>query len=237
MTTGITEMLTWVFPTERTDPVLHLAYWHVRLLSELLSPDLPYRPNLILHATRNITNLLAAKHDLLSPITHHFTTLAALGLLELHRFDETRDEAARLTREVLDYSISPSPWNAAVRDKLTAYQARAGAGAAGLNASQNLQQLADLATAVDGSAATAAPDAGDGGGQSGEETLGAGGSNGAVQQADGGSALSKPGETNGNGDIPQPQQQQQALVDVRALLREGYLAWFDEPPREHGMVD
>jgi len=221
-----TQMLSWIFPAGRSDPVLHLAYWHARLLSELISPDRRQRPINILQATKNIIEILAASHDLLSPITHHFGTLAALGLAELQRFKETRDDAAKLTKTVLDYSIAPSPWNAALRDKLaeqqqqqarpgTASSVVGGGGATG----QNLQQLADLATAVDGSAAAEgglkedmAVEAGDG----------VGVNNGAIPQ---GEAGAKPE------DVPS-----QAEVDVRAVLMGGYLNWFEEEGEEEVLV-
>src|SRR4051794_2538832 len=88
---GISHMLNWVFPTEHTDSVLDLTYWHIRLVSELLSPDLPHRPGNILQATTFLVELLVANHELLTPVTHHFITVAALGLIELHRFADARE--------------------------------------------------------------------------------------------------------------------------------------------------
>ncbi|KAK3292510.1 uncharacterized protein B0H64DRAFT_229828 [Chaetomium fimeti] len=253
---GITQTLGWAIPANDKHPALYLTYWLLRLVSELLSPDEMQRPVNILQATRSLTGLLAAKHDLLSPITHHFAAVAALGLVELRRFRRTRGEAVRLTKEVLHYSMAPSAWNAAVRDKLSRYEARlqsaaAAAVAAGPSAAaaaaaggQNLHQLADLATAVDGTgAATAAgPDptpavaaaaavvAGDAqpGAEAALGAAGAAGANGAVP-ADGdggtagaGGAANPEAESVEDRDLP-------ALVDVRAVLRDGYLTWFDDP--------
>lgn len=226
-----TQMLSWIFPAGRTDPVLHLAYWHARLLSELISPDRRQRPINILQATKNIIEILAANHDLLSPITHHFGTLAALGLAELQRFQETRDEAAKLTKDVLDYSIAPSPWNAALRVKLAEQQQQhqqqqarpdtASSVAGGGDAtSQNLQQLADLATAADGSAAAA-----EGGlkeGMTTEAGNGVAANNGVVSAAE---ASAKPE------DAPS-----RAEVDVRAVLMGGYLNWFEEEAEDEVLV-
>ncbi len=221
-----TQMLSWIFPAGRTDPVLHLAYWHVRLLSELLSPDRKQRPLNILQATKNMIGILTGNHDLLSPITHHFGTLATLGLAELRRFDETRDDATKLAKDVLDYSIAPSPWNAAVREKLAAQlrQATAAAAVGAATTSQNLQRLADLATAVDGSAAAPAA-AGDGSGSKEDLQLLAAAVNnvGVVQPAEAASKLDQNGDENvGDG----------AASDVRALLRNGYLACFEEPEED-----
>ncbi len=233
-----TQMLSWVFPAGRTDPVLHLAYWHIRLLSELLSPDRKQRPLNILQATKNMIGILAGNHDLLNPITHHFGTLAALALAELQRFADTREEAARLAKDVLEYSIAPSPWNAAVREKLAEQQQQlllarpgtAGGAAGDVSAtSRNLRQLADLATAVDGAvtAAAAAAAAAAGDGSAKEELLGAVVENGAaaaVQAVEvGGVKLDENGDE--GGDVV-------ALPDVRALLRNGYLTCFEEPEDE-----
>jgi hypothetical protein len=227
-------MLRWIFPAGRTDPVLHLAYWHVRLLSELLSPERAQRAPNILQAAKNMIGILAGNHELLSPITHHFGTLAALGLAELQRSGDAaaRDDAAKLARDVLDYSIAPSPWNAAVREKLAAQLRPATAAAAGAakNRNQNLQQLADLATAVDGSAAQPAAAAGEGAPKEEAQLLAAVGNNGvgvAVQPADAGERVDESGNENaggGGGDSAAP--------DVRALLRNGYLTCFEEPEEE-----
>jgi hypothetical protein len=227
------ELLRWVFPTNSTDPVLHLAYWHVRLLSDLVSPPTraARQPNM-LHATGNVVSLLASNHDLLSPLTHHFLVLASLALLELSSVEdaeEVREEAARLVKLVLEFSLSPSPWNVAVRERLgeVVVSTRLGTGTGtgqGTTASRNLQQLADLATAVENSVATAAA-AADGGGQVEDglkdESLV---SVAAAVAAAGGSGVTKAdGDRDG---IAQP------AVDVRALLRAGYLTCFEDPAKD-----
>ncbi|KAH6617058.1 hypothetical protein F5144DRAFT_596152 [Chaetomium tenue] len=255
MATGPTQMLSWVLTAKENHAVLDLAYWHLRAVSELLSPDRAQRPLNILQATRCLAGLLAAKHDLLSPVTHHFAAVAALGLIELHRFPVTRDEAVRITKEVLEYSIAPSAWRAAVRDKLSWYLARlpnaAGQSATATNG-QNLQQLADLATAVDatnnstaaGTGVPAAPIAAmSGDAQPAEAAPGASGAGaGSVENgapsADGDgaaaaaaaavaaaavAAVKSEAESVEDRDAPLP-----ALVDVRAVLRKGYLTWYDE---------
>ncbi|KAL2171235.1 hypothetical protein VTG60DRAFT_3341 [Thermothelomyces hinnuleus] len=276
MASGISHIMNWVFPTERTDYVLDLTYWHIRLVSELLSPDLPERPGNILQATKYLVGLLLAKNDLVSPITHHFVILAALGLLESHRFPDAREEASRLTKDFLECPIAASPWNGAVRDKLAELQARLGAAElnvttnAPTTTSQNLQQLADLATAVDGSAAptvapataptttsvapnehptdeaaavaTAAAAAGAAAAATAMKAEEAG-ENGHVQQQEPQQSEPKqqqqqqqqqqsPEQQQQQQQQPRQQQQpqQQPEVDVRAILRQGYLTWFDEPP-------
>ncbi|KAH6842787.1 hypothetical protein B0I37DRAFT_203708 [Chaetomium sp. MPI-CAGE-AT-0009] len=248
---GITQMLAWVIPTDSKHPALYSTYWLLRLVSELLSPDEMQRPSNILQATRNLTGLLAANHDVFSPITHYFAAAAAVGLIELHRFSWTRNEAIRLTNEVLNYNIAPSAWNAAVRDKLSHYQARLPSAAGGPSdtaaGGQNLQQLADLATATasgpDATAAAAAAAAAatsPGDAQSAEAALGTVGAvaNGAAPTdgdsaaavAAAGAGVAKPEVESVENRDPLP-----ALVDVRAVLRGGYLNWFDDP-KDDGMA-
>ncbi|KAL2162235.1 hypothetical protein VTH06DRAFT_7148 [Thermothelomyces fergusii] len=275
---GISHIMNWVFPPERTDYVLDLTYWHIRLVSELLSPDVPERPGNILQATKHLAGLLLAKNDLVSPVTHHFVILAALGLLECRHFPDAHEEASRLIRDFLECPMAASPLNDLVRDKLAELQARPGAAEPNTTTTappftnQNLQQLADLATAVDGSAAPTVSSA------PAPTTTAVATNEHPVEAAAAGAAApaTKAEETRENGHVeqqvppqseprqPPPQQQQQKRqqqqspeqqrqqpeqkqeqdepqrqqlqqprqlleVDVRAILRRGYLTWFDEP--------
>ncbi|KAL2128362.1 hypothetical protein VTI74DRAFT_9279 [Chaetomium olivicolor] len=150
----IADTLRWYLPAGNTDPVLHLAYWHARLLYEILSSD-PSSAN-ILQVSKKMVELLLGNHDLVSPLTHHFVALVSLVLLDLHRFDETRDEAAKMIETVLGFRLAYSAWNTAVREKLAGCQSRPGTAVSSGPASQNLQHLADLATTVEGSTAAGA---------------------------------------------------------------------------------
>lgn len=223
-----TEMINWIFPTDRTDGVLHLAYWHLMLVSELVSSDRMQRPSNILRATGTMIDLLRDKCLWPGPLTHHFSTLATIGLAELYRLEGTREDAMKLAQEFFSYCcMAQSPWHAAVREKVRRYQDPPGTG--GLT-SQNLQQLADLATAADGSGAATVEAAEDGQAPK-EGTLAAA----AANNGDGAS-LAEPGAKPEYGhdvsaataaaDGPQAPV---VDVDVRALLREGYLNWFGEP--------
>ncbi|KAK3902679.1 glucose transport transcription regulator RGT1 [Staphylotrichum tortipilum] len=214
-----TQMLRWVFPAGRTDPVLHLAYWHARLLTELLSPDRRQRPLNILQATRNIVRLLADNQEMLSPLTHHFMCLAALGLVELGRFGETRRESAGLVEDVLGYSMARSAWSGAVRNRLA--ELLPGEKVA---AGPNLQQLAELATAVDGSVVTAAAAGPAGTAEDGFRDVEDGNAAaGAHAETTGAQQQTVPGEEESDGeDIPV----EEVRVDVREVLRGGYLSFF-----------
>jgi hypothetical protein len=136
----------------------------------------------------------------------------------------------KLADELFSYCcMSQSPWHAAAREKVRRYQdPPEPAGLAG----QNLQQLADLATAVDGEGGVAATGvaaaAADDGQASKEGAL-------AVNNGNGASSLGEAGVAKPEGDqevgaaAVDGTQAPGVDVDVRALLREGYLNWFDEP--------
>ena len=146
------------FPNDLDDrqfPVVHLAYWHTRLLSDLFSSA--WRAQFALQDCGQIVRLLTSNSQLLTPLNHHFVSLVSLALLELVKGEDTRDEARKLIKDILEYSIAPSPWNGAAREKLaeTLRLLTKDGADGGMNA-KNLQQLADLAAAADGSLPAAA---------------------------------------------------------------------------------
>ncbi|KAK4234471.1 glucose transport transcription regulator RGT1 [Achaetomium macrosporum] len=222
------EMLRWLFPADLTNPVVHLAYWHIQLLSRLCSP-LRHLDH-ILQMSKNMVALLAGNHELVTPLTHHFVALVSLGLLDLARGDDdgTRDEAAKLMKDIIEYSLMPSPWNDAVRKKLAEHLP----GPETAHNSKNPRQLANLATAVEGggtigapaaaAAATAEDDV-----QPKEEPHVAT-TSGAASVAGGGGTATQPGEIRDahgdDGDTPR-----QPVADLQAMLRAGYLTCFEEP--------
>ena len=137
--------------TPATHPLIHLAYWHCRLLSYLFSPAALSTD--ILWAAKSLVELLTAHPHLATPLTHHFSSLAALVLLELNGVDKTREEAAKLAKDILETSISPSAWDEAIREKIS--DKLNPSVSSGVD-SQGLQHLADLATATTTTPATAA---------------------------------------------------------------------------------
>ena len=164
LTTSTIEQFRLQFPMvleEARFQHVHLGYWHTRLLSDMFSPQ--SRIPFLLQDCSNIIRLLASNPQLLGPLNHHFVTLASLVLVELARIAETRDEATKLIRDILDCGMVSSPWNTAVRDKIaetlpapTRDATASGAGINDVNV-KNLQQLADVATAVDGALGSSAP--------------------------------------------------------------------------------
>lgn len=144
----VAESFRWQFPNEldeTSEPGLHLAYWHFRLLGQLFStPNLDF----VLQICKNLIRLLTSNSQLLNPLTHHFICLSSLVILELTKVDSLREEATKLAKDIIDFSVAPSPWNAAVRDKL-AERTTARPSTSSVLHTHTLHQLADLATAVE----------------------------------------------------------------------------------------
>jgi hypothetical protein len=215
-------MLRLLFPADVTDPVVHLAYWHVALLNKLVSPL--RRPESILHASKNMVTLLAHYHERVTPLTHHFVTLVSICLLDLvgPDRDETRDQAAKLMKDVIEFRLMPSPWNDDVRKKL--YEHLPGPPTA--HTHENLRQLVSHAPAVGGgggdtavpATATAEDDA-----QPKSEPLPAI-TGAATSLADAG-MITQPGESRNSHDDP-GETSRPPVADVQAMLRAGYLTAY-----------
>ncbi|KAI5919653.1 hypothetical protein F4810DRAFT_476844 [Camillea tinctor] len=133
--------------TPATHPIIHLVYWHCRLLAYLFQTN--SKSTDILWPCKESVNLLLTNTQLLSPLNHHFFCLTALTLLELAKVDRTRDEANPLVKELLESNLAPSTWDAVIRDRIAESLRPSTAQAA---ASQSLQHLADLATASEAEA-------------------------------------------------------------------------------------
>lgn len=134
------------FPTNippNIEPILHLAYWHCRLLAFLFMPSALITD--VTWAVKESVRLLTAHHQMISPLNHHFTSLAAICLMEMAKVDASRDEAVQLLNELLEANIAPSSWDDVIRAKIRSMLCPSSAEA---TASQSLQHLADLATAA-----------------------------------------------------------------------------------------
>ena len=139
--------------TPGSHPVVHLAYWHCRLLAYLLMPSALSTD--VFWAATEAVKLLLRHPQLRSPLNHHFSTLVTATLMELSDVSKTRDEALKLLRELYDKPFAPSAWDGAVSFAIAEKITRPGTSSGGMN-SHNLQHLADLATATTEIAAAAA---------------------------------------------------------------------------------
>ncbi|KAI1374473.1 hypothetical protein F4677DRAFT_170467 [Hypoxylon crocopeplum] len=130
--------------TPSSHPILHMVYWHCRLLAYLFQTNA--KSTDILWPCKEAVGLLLTHTQLLSPLNHHFFCLTALSLVELVKVEKTRDEATSLLRQLLDSNLAPSTWDAIIRDRIAEHIRPSTAQAA---ANQSLQHLADLATATE----------------------------------------------------------------------------------------
>ncbi|KYK55178.1 binuclear Zn cluster-containing/DNA binding domain-containing protein [Drechmeria coniospora] len=125
-------------------PLVHLAYWHCRLLVTLLTPGATATDTM--WPTKELANLLSLNGHLRSPLINHFVSLVVLSLSKLAKADSAREETTRLIKEIVD-APGGDHWDGA-RDRL-AEQLRPSSSVEA-TASQGLQHLADLATAHEG---------------------------------------------------------------------------------------
>lgn len=129
------------------EPVLHLAYWHCRLLAFMFMPSALITD--VTWAVKESVRLLTSHTQMMSPLNHHFTSLTTLCLIEMSKADNSREEATQLLSNLLDASIAPSAWDETIRAKIHDALRPSTSSAAEATASQSLQHLADLATATE----------------------------------------------------------------------------------------
>ncbi|KAH8776429.1 hypothetical protein F5883DRAFT_410642 [Diaporthe sp. PMI_573] len=127
------------------EPILHLAYWHCRLLAFLFTPSSLLTD--VLWAVKESVGLLTTHSQMISPLNHHFTSLVALCLLELANLKASEGEAKELLHQLLEANIAPSSWDGPIRIKIRESMHPLPSDSTEATASQSLQHLADLAAA------------------------------------------------------------------------------------------
>lgn len=116
--------------------LVHLSYWHCRLLIILLTPGATASE--LIWPLRELVDLLTRNSDLRSPLANHYTSLIIFASAKLINIDSCRDEAGQLSREILEKQ--GGVWDV-IRDKISDLVRLATLGDAA-----GLQRLADLAT-------------------------------------------------------------------------------------------
>ncbi|KAF4453496.1 n-terminal binuclear zn cluster-containing dna-containing protein [Fusarium austroafricanum] len=124
-------------------PVVHLAYWHCKLIIVLLTPGAT--PAETIWPTKELINLLFANEYLRTPLVNHFVSLVSMSLAKLVKMDKSREEAMQLIKDIVE---KPTTIWDGVREKLAELMRPTSSVEAA--ASQGLQHLADLATAHEG---------------------------------------------------------------------------------------
>ncbi|KAJ4254349.1 Glucose-responsive transcription factor [Fusarium torreyae] len=124
-------------------PLVHLAYWHCKLIVVLLTPGAT--PAETMWPTKELINLLFANEYPRSPLVNHFASLVSMSLSKLVKIDRSREEATQLIKDIVEKPAAV--WDG-VRDKLADHIRPTSSVEA--TASQGLQHLADLATAHEG---------------------------------------------------------------------------------------
>ncbi|CZR51973.1 related to RGT1 Regulator of glucose-induced genes [Phialocephala subalpina] len=143
-----------LFPSSQA-PILHICYWHLRLLVEMTLAESD--PDRMLEPALHSVTQLNINPGLFSPLVHYCKILTALTLIELLEYENTRDQAEEALKSLLDRA-SNSGWDAAVRELITNRLQRPSSASLGTAesskqasvASQSLQRLADIATATEG---------------------------------------------------------------------------------------
>lgn len=124
-------------------PMIHLAYWHCRLLVTLLTPGVSSKE--ILWPTKELAHLLSVSTELKSPLMNHFVSLAAMALRELATSDVMHDEVLAIVQDITE-KPSGGHWDP-VRERLGELLRAPSSPGPDALAIQGLQHLADLATA------------------------------------------------------------------------------------------
>ncbi|KAI9807565.1 MAG: hypothetical protein M1825_005505 [Sarcosagium campestre] len=134
--------------------LVHLSYWHVKLLMLRHAPT--SEPSDLIGPAQRMASILNSVATPMTPLNHHFAALAALTLVELADFRETRTGAWKgilSLHEALDkrrgfYAHEDSSgWDSAIRDLIVKkeHQMRGGGVGPVVSSPGGLHHLADMA--------------------------------------------------------------------------------------------
>ncbi|KAK8046542.1 hypothetical protein PG996_014606 [Apiospora saccharicola] len=130
-------------------PILHMVYWHCRLLAYLFQTNA--KSSDILWPCKESVALLTANAQLITPLNYHFFSLTTLTLLELKKVEAVREEATEYLKELHNCNLAPSTWDETIRARIAEHIETTPPQSTSMEAtaSQSLQHLADLATATE----------------------------------------------------------------------------------------
>ncbi|KAI1004766.1 hypothetical protein K3495_g3451 [Podosphaera aphanis] len=135
-------------------PLILMAYWHLRILVELQLVD--SEPNDLLEIATNATDLIIQNPDFNSPLQNHFVFLIILTLVDLLAYDTTKHQSEDLLNVIFEKKIISAEWETVVRMMINRRKIQAGDTSTNLLSIENdhnvdienLVRLADLATAA-----------------------------------------------------------------------------------------
>ncbi|KAK8034667.1 hypothetical protein PG993_009662, partial [Apiospora rasikravindrae] len=145
--------------TPASYPILHMVYWHCRLLAYLFQTNA--KSSDILWPCKESVALLTANAQLITPLNYHFFSLTTLTLLELKKVEAVQDEATEYLKELHNCNLAPSTWDETIRARIAEHIETTPPQSTSMEAtaSQSLQHLADLATSTELDAIKADKDA------------------------------------------------------------------------------
>lgn len=105
--------------------LVHLTYWHVKLMVLRLTPSTTAAE--LLEPAKRMSKILNSSYTPLTPLNHHFAALAAMTLVELADFEDTRQGAKQGISDILEAHSgkrgfegreNSTGWDGAIRELL-----------------------------------------------------------------------------------------------------------------------
>ncbi|KAI9870625.1 MAG: Glucose-responsive transcription factor [Pleopsidium flavum] len=147
--------------------LVHLSYWHIRLLMKRHTPG--SEPTDLLGPAQIMASILNNNATPITPLTHHFAALAALTLVELADLADVKDGAWQGIKELQEAlekrrgglstrsEDASGGWVAAIRDILATKTQQPPSGGGSVPNQGSLQHLADLAVGESENGASGLP--------------------------------------------------------------------------------
>lgn len=143
------------FLNTESQPLVLMAYWHIRILVELQLVD--SEPNDLVDIATNAINHIGQNSDFDSPLRYHFISLIILTLIELLDYEITKSQSETQIDFIFGKKLISPEWEVVVRTMVMRKRTHR------INTSshsmkidndhnvdiENLVRLADLATAAE----------------------------------------------------------------------------------------
>ena len=94
-------------------PLVLMAYWHLRILVELQLVD--SEPNDLVEIAASAVDHIAQNPDFVSPLRNHFIFLIILALIDLLDYDMTRSQSESQLNFIIEKPLITTEWQTVVR--------------------------------------------------------------------------------------------------------------------------